>query len=56
MPQDPGSSFGGLLSVCVSDNYLKDKKVLAEGVLFVVLGVASSFVTTYVLSAAGLLL
>jgi hypothetical protein len=44
------------MCVCVSDEYLKDKKILAEGVLFVILGAASSFVTTYLLSAAGILL
>ncbi|HKT21024.1 MAG TPA: hypothetical protein VJR06_00165 [Nitrososphaerales archaeon] len=56
MPQGPGSIFGGLLSVCVSDNYVKDKKLLAEGVLFLALGAVSSVVTTYILSSAGLLL
>ena len=56
MPQDPGAIFGGLLNVCVSDQYLKEPKVLVEGVLFVILGLASSFVTAYLLSATGLLL
>lgn len=56
MPRDPGSIFNGLLSVCVSDEYVKERGLLAEGVLFVFLGVASSFATTYLLTAAGLLL
>ena len=56
MPQDPGSTFGGLLNVCVSDEYVKERKVVAEGVLFVFLGLASSFATAYFLSAAGFLL
>lgn len=56
MPQDPGSVFGGLLSVCVSDQYLREPRVLMEGVLFMILGIGCSVATTVVLSAAGLLL
>ncbi len=56
MPPEPGSLFGGLLAVCVSDEYRQDKKVLAEGVLLVLLGGASSFLTAYVLSYLGFLL
>ncbi len=56
MPQEPGSIFGGLLNVCVSDDYVKERKLLTEGVLFVFLGLASSFVTTYLLTEAGFLL
>lgn len=56
MPQDPGSTFGSLLAGCISDDYLKqDKKVLAEGVVFLVLGACSSIATTYLLSLAGIL-
>ena len=44
------------MSVCVSDTYRKDKKLLAEGIAFVVLGAFSSFLTTYLLSTVGLLL
>jgi len=54
LPQDPGSIFGGLLAGCIRDDYLKeDKKMLAEGVLFLVFGACSSVLTTYLLSLAG---
>ncbi|MDG6953924.1 MAG: hypothetical protein JRN33_02930 [Nitrososphaerota archaeon] len=56
MPQEPGSIFGGLLSVCVRDDFLREKRVLAEGIVFLALGAVSSVVTTYLLSLAGLLL
>ncbi|MDE1858139.1 MAG: hypothetical protein KGI26_03620 [Thaumarchaeota archaeon] len=56
MPQDPGSIFGGLLNVCVSDEHIRERRLMTEGVLCVALGLATSFVTTYVLSAAGFLL
>ncbi|HYA56392.1 MAG TPA: hypothetical protein VED22_06290 [Nitrososphaerales archaeon] len=53
---DPGSIFGGLFSVCIRDEYAKtDRKMLAEGVLCLILGMVSSVVTTYVLSLAGVL-
>jgi hypothetical protein len=44
------------MNVCVSDNYLKEGKLLVESVLFVVFGLGCSVVTTYLLSSAGLLL
>lgn len=56
MPKDPGSLFGGLLSVCIRDDYAKEPKVLVEGVLLLLLGACSSVATTYFLSLAGLLL
>jgi len=56
MTPDPATLFGGLLRGCISDRYLpRDKAAVAEGVVFVVLGVCSSFLTTYILSAAGYL-
>jgi hypothetical protein len=56
MPQDPGSTFGGLLAGCIRDDYVKeDRKMLAEGVLFMLLGAVCSVATTYALSLAGLL-
>jgi sugar phosphate permease len=56
MPQDPSSTFGGLLAGCISDSYQKqDRKTLAEGVLFMILGAACSVITTYALSLAGVL-
>jgi hypothetical protein len=56
MPQDPSSTFGGLLERCISDAYQKqERKTLAEGVLFMILGAACSVVTTYALSLAGVL-
>jgi hypothetical protein len=56
LPRDPGSIFGGLLNVCVRDDYVRERRLLTEGVLFVLLGVVSSFATTYLLTMAGLLL
>lgn len=54
--KDPGSIFGGLLLGCISDHYAdQDPKVLAEGVLFLLLGAFSSVATTYLLSWAGIL-
>jgi hypothetical protein len=56
LPQDPGSTFGGLLLGCIRDEWLKDdKKVLAEGVIFLLLGAVSSVATGYLLSLAGIL-
>ena len=57
MPPDPGAIFGGLLAGCIRDDYVKYKdKAAVEGVLFLLLGVMSSVVTTYILSWAGILL
>jgi len=56
LSRDPGSIFGGLFSVCIRDDYVKqDKKIVAEGVLCLILGMVSSVLTTYVLSLAGIL-
>jgi len=56
LTRDPGSVFGGLFSVCIRDDYVKeDRKIMAEGVLFLIFGLVSSVVTTYVLSLAGVL-
>lgn len=56
MSRDPGSIFGGLFSVCIRDDYVKlDRKMLAEGVLCLILGAVSSIVTTYILSLVGVL-
>jgi len=56
LPQDPGSTFGGLLAGCIRDDYLKeDRRMVTEGVLFVILGACSSVFTTYILSLAGIL-
>jgi hypothetical protein len=53
---DPGAIFGGLLQACIRDRYLpKEKTAALEGVAFLVLGVCSSFLTTYLLAAAGYL-
>ncbi len=48
------SSFGALMSVCVSDQYRKERGFVVEAVAFSLLGVASSVVTTYLLSLAGI--
>lgn len=56
MTRDPGSLFGGLFSVCIRDDYVKeDRKIMAEGVLFLIFGALSSVATTYLLSLAGIL-
>ena len=56
MSKDPGSTFGRLLAGCIRDDYVKqERQILAEGVLFLVLGAVSSVATTYVLSLAGIL-
>jgi len=56
LSKDPGSIFGGLFSVCIRDDYVKqDRKMVAEGVLCLILGMVSSVLTTYVLSLAGIL-
>jgi hypothetical protein len=55
LPQDPGSTFGGLLAGCISDDYVKEeRRVITEGVLFLILGACSSVATTYLLSLAGI--
>jgi hypothetical protein len=57
LPPDPGSIFGGLLAGCIRDDYLKDdNRFVAESALFLVLGAVSSLVTTYLLSAVGVML
>ena len=56
MSRDPGSIFGGLFSVCIRDDYVKqDKKIVAEGVLCLILGMVSSVLTTYFLASLGFL-
>jgi hypothetical protein len=55
MPQDPGSIFGGLLGVCISDDYTKQgKRAMAEEILFIAFGACASIATTYILSFAGI--
>lgn len=55
LSQDPGSTFGGLLAGCISDDYVKEqRRILTEGVLFLILGAASSVATAYLLSLAGI--
>jgi hypothetical protein len=56
LSSDPGSIFGRLFSVCIRDDYVKqDRKMVAEGVLCLILGMVSSVLTTYALSLAGIL-
>lgn len=54
MPRDPMSEFGALMSACVSDEYKKDRGLVRDGVVFALLGMLSSVVTTYALSMAGI--
>jgi hypothetical protein len=57
LPPEPGVIFGSLLSGCIRDEYLKDdSKMATEGAIFLVLGVASSVATAYLLSMVGILL
>jgi hypothetical protein len=56
LTDDLASMFGGLSKVCVSDDYARDRRVLAEGVLFLMLGAVCSVTTTYILASAGFLL
>lgn len=53
--KEPLSMFGALYSVCIRDDYAEEKKLLAEGVAFIILGAVSSLVTTYVLAYLGVL-
>ena len=56
MPPDPGTTFGGLLAGCIRDEYEeKDWKLVAVGVLALILGAVCSVATTYLLSLAGFL-
>jgi len=55
MANDPLSIFGGLMRSCIRDDYAEDKKVLREGFVVMVLGIASSMVTTYILATLGIL-
>lgn len=56
MPPDPASMFGHLLSSCIRDEYTEqDRRTILESAAFLALGAASSLVTTYVLSLAGIL-
>jgi hypothetical protein len=56
MDPNPASKFGSLLRGCISDEYLRpEKRVLAEGAAFLLLGVCCSVATTYLLSVAGVL-
>ena len=57
MPPEPGAIFGSLLTKCIrEDHFDGDRKKVAEGVVFLALGAVCSVLTTYLLSAAGLLL
>jgi len=46
--------FGGLMRSCIRDDYKKESSVLTEGVVVMLLGLASSVLTTYVLASLGL--
>ncbi len=57
MAPEPGSVFGNLLRGCISDLYLPKEKAMAlESALMVILGLSSGVATTYLLSAARILL
>jgi hypothetical protein len=47
--------FGNLLSGCIRDVWVEqDRMAVVEGVMFLILGAASSVATTYLLSMAGI--
>jgi hypothetical protein len=50
MGPDLSSLFGGLLSRCIRDEYVKDEDLLREEVLLILLGIGSSVLTVYGLS------
>jgi len=52
---DPLSMFGGLMRSCIRDDYEKDRGVVVESVVVMILGIASSVLTTYLLSTLGVL-
>jgi hypothetical protein len=55
MPDDPMTIFGPLLSVCVSEGERRKGSEVLESVVLVMLGLGCSLVTTYLLSALGVL-
>ena len=55
MSNDPLSIFGGLMRICIRDDYAEDKKFLREGFVVMALGIASSLATTYFLAMLGIL-
>ncbi len=55
MPKDPMTLFGGLMQSCIREDETEDRKVVVESLVFLVAGVASSIVTTYVLASLNIL-
>lgn len=54
MDLDPMATFGSLLRGCISDAKERDEtKAALEGALFLVLGMASSVLTAYLIVAFG---
>ncbi len=55
MSQDPMSRFGALYNVCISDEYKRySRGIPRDELVFAILGVASSVLTTYLLSLVGI--
>jgi hypothetical protein len=50
---DPITLFGGLLGRCIRDSFAKERSVLLEDGIFLIVGAFSSFATVYLLSLAG---
>lgn len=55
MNNDPLSEFGGLMRICIREDRDEGRKMLTEGVALMILGMASSVLTTYVLAWLGFL-
>jgi len=54
LSNDPLSMFGGLMRICIREDREEKNKVLTEGVVLMILGMASSILTTYLLASLGL--
>jgi len=53
MSNDPLSVFGGLYRICIREDRQRENSLLTEGVLLMILGMASSVLTTYLLATLG---
>jgi len=56
MSQDPASTFSGLLKGCISDHAVRSRRREAlEGAALLMIGMASSLLTSYILASVGFL-
>jgi len=55
LTEDPVTTFGALLNGCIDDYCEKtERRMLVEGTLLLLLGVASAFLTNYMFSFLGI--